>query len=126
MIMNKKDLQSSSFNLEDFLEEVSKNDNFLKVISSVSQNETNYKETDFYKENRIKLIDLVLGYKKWKTMSFFSTKGIQDLLNSLDMSTFASLIDEFSDIMYNESKKLFEGIEDIEEIAKTIKDPNII
>lgn len=126
MIMNKKDLQSSSFNLEDFLEEVSKNDNFLKVISSVSQNETNYKETDFYKENRIKLIDLVLGYKKWKTMSFFSTKGIQDLLNSLDMSTFASLIDEFSDIMYNESKKLFEGIEDIEEIAKTIKDPNVI
>lgn len=125
MIMNKKDLQNSSFNLEDFLEEVSKNDNFLKVISSVSQNETNYKETDFYKENRIKLIDLVLGYKKWKTMSFFSIKGIQDLLNSLDMSTFASLIDEFSDIMYNESKKLFEGIEDIEEIAKTIKDPNI-
>ena len=58
-------------------------------------------------------------------MSFFSIKGIQDLLNSLDMSTFASLIDEFSDIMYNESKKLFEGIEDIEEIAKTIKDPNI-
>ena len=126
MIMNKKDLQNSSFNLADFLEEVSKNDNFLKVISSVSQNETNYKETDFYKENRIKLIDLVLGYKKWKTMSFFSTKGIQDLLNSLDMSTFASLIDEFSDIMYNESKKLFEGIEDIEEIAKTIKDPNIV
>ena len=126
MIMNKKDLQNSSFNLADFLEEVSKNDNFLKVISSVSQNETNYKETDFYKENRIKLIDLVLGYKKWKTMSFFSTKGIQDLLNSLDMSTFASLIDEFSDIMYNESKKLFEGIEDIEKIAKTIKDPNIV
>lgn len=126
MIMNKKDLQNSSFNLEDFLEEVSKNDNFLKVISSVSQNETNYKETDFYKENRIKLIDLVLGYKKWKTISFFSVKGIQDLLNSLDMSTFASLIDEFSDIMYNESKKLFEGIEDIEEIAKTIKDPNIV
>ena len=126
MMMNKKDLQNSSFNLEDFLEEVSKNDNFLKVISLISQNETNYKETDFYKANRIKLMDLVLGYKKWKTISFFSTKGIQDLLNSLDMSTFASLIDEFSDIMYNESKKLFEGIEDIEEIAKTIKDPNIV
>ena len=126
MMMNKKDLQNSSFNLEDFLEEVSKNDNFLKVISLISQNETNYKETDFYKENRIKLMDLVLGYKKWKTISFFSIKGIQDLLNSLDMSTFASLIDEFSDIMYSESKKLFEGIEDIEEIAKTIKDPNVI
>ena len=109
-----------SFNLSDFLSEVNKIDDYLKVLDLIFSNETNYKKTPFYKQHKIKLKDLVFESKKWYLYQSLSFAGIQRLINNLDLSNLEFLLDKMGSMFEQENEQTIDDLKKMQEISKLL------
>ena len=109
-----------SFNLSDFLSEVNKIDDYLKVLDLIFSNETNYKKTPFYKQHKIKLKDLVFESKKWYLYQSLSFAGIQRLINNLDLSNLEFLLDKMGLMFEQENEQTIDDLKKVQEISKLL------
>ena len=109
--MNNKDLELK-------IKEILSIENFFDMIEAVVLFDKEYKQTDFYKNTKMKLSDVVKGAKLWYAFQLNDiTNKIQKTIDNLDMSNVMNVIDNIGNMYTQENQDIMDIINSFKEIA---------
>jgi hypothetical protein len=98
MIIKKKDEEIwTNQQIQTFMLDTMNMPNFCDRIQHILKNEKDYEYSSFYKETKIKLLDL---YKAFREDQLFSPENflnyVQKNINNLDLSNLNKILDQFN------------------------------
>ena len=105
--------------LELKLRELCSISNFVEALEKAVSFEKEYKQTSFYKNTKISLLDLIQKAKIWYTFDWDSLMfKIQNSINTLDLTRINEIIDEFGQLFANENNEILEIAGNFAELIK--------
>lgn len=98
------------------LKKISLMPNFIEAVAALKELEPEYKKTDFYKNYKIPLADLMRQAKLWYTVDFSQIQTqLQNMIDGLDLSHINGVIDQIGDTFNKENSEIMKA-------AQTYKD----
>lgn len=106
-------------NINELVKTIAESDDICQAILMIKNNEKEYKQSDFYKQTKIGLFDLVKTYKMLQPINFVKLKNkIQELINSLSLENVENLMNQFIGEGQQLTQIFEEKIGDLKEIIK--------
>lgn len=83
-------------NINELVKTIAESDDICQAILMIKDNEKEYKQSDFYKQTKIGLFDLIKAYKTLKPISgAILVQELQQTIDNLDWSKIQNLITAF-------------------------------
>lgn len=96
--------------------------NFIEAILAFNKLEPEYKKTDFYKQTKMPLNDLVKQAKIWYTVDFSGLRvSIQNMINELNFDKVNEIIEQFGQTFEQENKEISASAEIYSKLLKEQK-----
>lgn len=107
--MNNKDLQNE-------LSLILREENVFDMLLKLKAFEKDYKESDFYKQTHMKLMDAAKLVKTWNLINLDDVlAAIQRVINELDYSNLKSFLSEFTQALSADQKQFSEDVESLKQ-----------
>lgn len=112
--------------LELKVKEILQNDNMFDLIENAVAFEREYKQSDFYKNTKLPLMEVI---KYGKVFYGFNIKEIitktknyiQSMINELDFGKINELINQFGDMFANENNEIRSQLEELSGLQELFK-----
>lgn len=109
--------------LEIKIKEIINTSNYFDMIIKAKEFESEYKRTDFYKDTKKSLSEVIKESKLFYAISFDTIKnGLQNLINNLSYENIINIVNQFGDILTNENEEVSKSMETIKQLLEEIKD----
>lgn len=96
--------------------------NFIEAILAFNELEPEYKKTDFYKQTKMPLNELVKQAKVWYTVDFSEIRvQIQNMINELNFEKVNKIIEQFGQVFEEENKEIAASAEIYSKLLKEQK-----
>ncbi len=109
--------------LEIKIKEIINTSNYFDMIIKAKEFESEYKKSDFYKNTKKSLAEVIKESKLFYAISFDTIKdGLQNLINNLNYENIINIINQFGDILTNENEEVSRSMEEVKQLLEEIKD----
>jgi hypothetical protein len=99
------------------IDEILKTKNFLDMYEQMAMFEKDYVKTAFYKQYKVKLLELIKMYKQFDILNLEKMfKTLQVGIDSLDFSNLNNVLDEFSKQVQVDNEELKSSLGKIKDI----------
>lgn len=84
-------------------------ENFFDMMIAVKDFEKDYKGSDFYKNTRMPLLEVIKNSKMWYVMSLDNiTNYLQKIINNLNLDNISAILDRITDVFQEENAEILE------------------
>ena len=105
--------------LESKVKEILSIENFFDMMEAVFAFEKEYKTTEFYKQTKMSLIEVMKESKIWYALQLKDIGSkIQSFINDLDLSNLNKILEQLGDIYGQENEETLNIIKEFKEIVK--------
>ena len=94
-------------------------ENFFDMMEAVFAFEKEYKTTEFYKQTKMSLIEVMKESKIWYALQLKDIGSkIQSFINDLDLSNLNKVLEQLGDVYGQENEETLNIIKEFKEIVK--------
>lgn len=105
--------------LELRVKEILSLENFFDMIEAAIDFEKEYKQSNFYRNTKMPLLEVIKNSKMWYLFNFDEMlKTIQAKINQLDLSKFIEIINQAGNMFEDENLEINEAIETLRNIME--------
>jgi hypothetical protein len=104
--------------LELKIKEILSINNFFDMIEATMSFEKEYKQSSFYKQTKMPLMEVIKNSKMWYLVNLDNVvELVQDKINQLDLSNFTEIIDQAGSLFAGENQEILNMIQEVKDIT---------
>lgn len=93
-------------------------ENFFDMIIAVKEFEKEYKGSDFYRNTKMPLMEVIKNSKMWYLVNFKDlTTKIQSMINGIELSHLQELIGKIGETFQTENEEVYELINNFKDLG---------
>jgi hypothetical protein len=105
--------------LNDKLKDICLMPNYIEALLAIKRLEPEYKKTDFYKETKISIADLIKNAKIWYITDLTQLGSIiQKLIDGLSLEKIQDIINQIGQTFEEENEEITEAAQTYKELLK--------
>lgn len=109
----------TNLELNDKLKDICLMPNYIEALLAIKRLEPEYKKTDFYKETKISIADLIKNAKIWYITDLTQLGStIQKLIDGLSLEKIQDIINQVGQTFEEENEEITEAAQTYKELLK--------